>query len=274
MGKPDEIDQHELARLLPDEVRGWAPARDDGLYDHETLYDLIDGGAEVYRALNVRIVLSREYVKPGATDIVVDLFDMGSASDAYGAYHHDMREGEDAGVGDESEAFGGSIAFWRDRYFVSEVAMDDDTATCDALREIGFAISAAIPSSGQPPALARALPAGGLVRSQVHYFHDKSLLDRHLFLGETNALDLDRRTEGVVARYRLGDAAGSTSDPATALLLVSYPSADRARRGHSGAGAIPSASATELRGEVVAAVFDAPSTELAQQLLKSLEPIE
>ncbi|MBW2276376.1 MAG: hypothetical protein JRF63_02725 [Deltaproteobacteria bacterium] len=274
MAKPDTIDRHELARLLPDEVRGWAPGRDDGLYDHETLYELIDGGAEVYRALNVRTVLSREYRKPGATDIIVDVFDMGSAADAFGAFHHDMREGEDAGVGDESEAFGGSIAFWRDRYFVSEVALDDDTATCDAMRELGFAISAAIPSSGQPPKLVRALPAAGLVTSHVHYFHDKALLDRHLFLGEENVLGLDRETEGVVARYHLGELAGVDAGRATALLLVRYPSASRAVRAHAGLGAVQDLSAGELRGKLIAAVFGAPNSRLAEQLINSVEPIE
>jgi hypothetical protein len=274
MGQPDEIDLHGLQLLLPDEVRGWAQGRTDGLYTHDSLYDLIDGGAEVYRALNVRAVLSREYVKPGATDIVVDLFDMGSANDAYGAFHHDMREGEDAGVGDESEAFGGSIAFWRDRYFVSLVAMDDDTATCDALREIGFATSAAIPSAGQPPALVRALPADGLVRSQVHYFHDKSLLDRHLFLGEDNLLDLDRGTEGVVARYRFADPTGAPSEPKTALLLVRYPKAARAARAIAGVADAPKLSARKQLGDAIACVFDAPSKAQAERLVEQMERIE
>jgi hypothetical protein len=273
---PDQppADPRELARLLPDEVRGWTPSRADGIYHHDNLFDLIDGGAEVYRALNVRAVLSRQYSKSAAPDIIVDVFDMGSASDAFGAFHHDMREGEDAGVGDESEAFGGSIAFWRDRYFVSEVAFDDDTATCDALRELGYAISSVIPSTGQPPLLVRALPPDGLVTSQVHYFHDKSLLDRHLFLGENNVLDLDRQTEGVVARYRLGQTARAGDDPATALLLVRYPSARRAGRARARLDAAEGLSASEQRGDVLAAVFGASSPEAAKRLLGRLEPIE
>jgi hypothetical protein len=273
---PDQspADPRELARLLPDDVRGWTRSRADGLYHHDNLFDLIDGGAEVYRALNVRAVLSRQYGKPAAPDIIVDVFDMGSTADAFGAFHHDMREGEDAGVGDESEAFGGSIAFWRDRYFVSEVAFDDDTATCNALRELGFAISSVIPSTGQPPQLVRALPAAGLVTSQVHYFHDKALLDRHLFLGEDNVFDLDRQTEGVVARYRLGKPARAGGDPATALLLVRYPSAARAGRVHAGAGATDGLSACERRSNVIAAVFGASSSEVARRLLDQLEPIE
>lgn len=272
MADPRPIDSGELARLLPDEVRGWVPGRADGFYDHDTLYDLIDGGAEVYRALNVRAVLSRQYGKPAAPDLIVDVFDMGSTADAYGAFHHDMREGEDAGVGDESEAFGGSIAFWRDRYFVSSVAMDDDTATCDALRELGFAISAAIPSSGRPPALVRALPAAGLVTSQIHYFHDKALLDRHLFVSRDNILDLDRTTEGVVARYRLGESGAAA--PGTALLLVRYPKPSRAERALDAIATSPELSASRQLGDAIACVFDAPGKALAEQLIEQVEPIE
>lgn len=270
MADPKRIDRHELARLLPDDVRGWAPDRADGFYDHATLYELIDGGAEVYRALNVRAVLSRQYVKPAAPDLIVDIFDMGSAADAYGAFHHDMREGEDAGVGDESEAFGGSIAFWRDRYFVSEVALDDDTETCDAMRELGLVITAAIPSAGQAPPLVQSLPREGLVASQIHYFHDKALLDRHLFVGHENVLDLDRRTEGVVARYRIGQP-GDAGDPSTALLLVLYPAAERAARARRGLAGAPDLSESATRGKLLAAVFGAPSQQIARRLIAGLE---
>ena len=72
--------------LLPAEALGWRGDGADESVDRDGLFSLIDGGAEAYRALNVRRVGARRYVKAGAPDVVVDVFDMGSSADAYGAY--------------------------------------------------------------------------------------------------------------------------------------------------------------------------------------------
>ena len=61
----------------------------------DTLFDFIDGGAEVYRSFNVQRVVSRRYGRTGAPDLMADLFDMGSSRDAFGAYHHDIRDGKE-----------------------------------------------------------------------------------------------------------------------------------------------------------------------------------
>ena len=82
----------ELARLLPAAAQGWRAAGADEVVDRDGLFQLLDGGAEAYRSLNVRTVIERHYLKPGAPEIVVDVFDMGSSADAYGAWHRSMCE--------------------------------------------------------------------------------------------------------------------------------------------------------------------------------------
>src|SRR5512140_654148 len=217
----------ELAPLLPAQAEGWQGDGADELVDRDGLFQLIDGGAEAYRALNVRRVLERRYVKPSAPDIMVDLFDMGSSADAYGAYHCSMREGKSAGVGQESELQGANLAFWKGRYFASVVPLRRSPSAQSAVMAIGKAIAANIAETGEPPALTRMLPASGLVPSQVHYFHDWPLLRAIGFFSGESSLGLDADTEGLLARYRLpGADAGSEG---SALLLVRYPTAERAR---------------------------------------------
>jgi len=218
-------DPPDLSALLPGEVLGWRPGGDDEVFDRDNLFDLIDGGAEVYRALNVRRVVSRQYVKPGAPDIIADVFDMGSARDAFGAYHHDMREGKDAGVGRESELLGCNLSFWKDRYFVSVVPLDITEESGRAVLELSRKVAGAIRGEGEKPDLVALLPAGDLVASQVHYFHDKTLLDRHIALGKENVLGLSGETEGVLARYRRAPAA---------LLLIRYGSSGKALAARAG----------------------------------------
>ena len=73
------------SRLLPAEAAGYRPVGEVECYTADTLFELIDGGAEVYRSLNVERVVSRRYSRPDADEVIVDIFDMGSSSDAFGA---------------------------------------------------------------------------------------------------------------------------------------------------------------------------------------------
>lgn len=222
-----------LADLLPAETEGFKPSGPDGIYNFDNLFKLIDGGAEVYRALNVRTVLDRRYVKKGAPDIIVDVFDMGSSQDAFGAYHFDIREEKDARIGQESEYAGGALYFWKDRYFVSVIALDETEESTRAVLALGRAIAAAIPRKGTPPKLVERLPSTGLIPAQVHYFHDWVSLNRRYTLGEENLLELDRKTEGVLARYRCGpQSAGEKRSRSCVLVLIDYPSRQKAEQAH------------------------------------------
>lgn len=269
----------ELAAILPAEVDGYGPEGNDGHYDSNTLFELINGGAEVFLALNVRAVVSRRYSKPGAPELIVDIFDMGSASDAYGAYHHDMREGQSAGLGHESELGGSSLFFWKDRYYVSVVAFADTSKSRDAVVTVGRAVASRIKALGAIPALIATLPPQGLVTSQVHYFHTWPLLKHHFqFTGE-DLLGLGKDTEGVLARYRQGDAARMQS-----ILLIQYPSAERAEGAQrrfvagylSGAAAEISQTANgwvgfRRRDNELIGVFDASSADQVGALLSAIE---
>lgn len=220
-----------MAGLLPDEFMGWGSGERDGYFNYDTLFELIDGGAEVYRSLNVKAVVSRRYEKAGAPDIIADIFDMGSSKDAFGAFHHDMREGEDGAVGQESEFLGGSLSFWKDRYFVSLVAFDETEEVKKALFHLARTLETAIPRKGAAPDLVKLLPEAGLDARRVHYFHDKMLLDRLYFFGEENLLDLGAGTEGILARCKSPPVKEEEKPlPAPALLVVRYPSAKQAKK--------------------------------------------
>ena len=72
----------------------------------------------------------------------------GSTADAFGAYRHDLRPGEPAGIGRESEISEGSLAFYKGPYFVSIITLEETEASRDAMVEIGRRIDAAIPQAG------------------------------------------------------------------------------------------------------------------------------
>ncbi len=262
-------DAPDLAALLPGPVEGFAPHGADAVVDRDGLFSLIDGGAEVYRALNVIRVIERRYRHPKAGDVLVDVFDMGSAEDAYGAYRHDMREDASAGIGTESEVQGGNLYFWKDRFYVSVVPLRASREARAAALAIGRAIAGRIPKDGAPPDLVRLLPPDGLVRSQVHFFHDALLFERHTLLLEDNPLGLGPETDGLLARYSLGGDATKAEGPA--LLLVRYPdeaSATQAARAGSSAELEAGRSLKLQRaGRLLIGVLDA-SPDQASELIE------
>ena len=70
----------------PLEADGWKWDRKVASFKGESLYDYIDGAAEVYLAYNYRRVSVRRYVKPNQPDIIADVYQMGSSEDAFGVF--------------------------------------------------------------------------------------------------------------------------------------------------------------------------------------------
>jgi len=216
MCAPPEADD-----LMPDEVGGWSSDGDDGHYTFGTLYDLIDGGAEVYRSFGVVRVISRRYTRPDAPAILADLFDMGSPSGAYGVYHHDARDGRDAGLGDESEQAGAALALRSDRYFVSIVALEETPGSVAGVLAVARAIATRLPAGAAAPEVVRLLPEQGLLGGRVVYVRDPAYLRTRYEFGDAAPPALPPGSEAALARYR--DTAG-----ARVLMLVRYPTAAQA----------------------------------------------
>jgi len=269
-------DPPDLASLLPGQVLGYVPQEKDGFYTADTLYELLDGGAEVYRSFHVRRVVSRRYGKPGAPDILTDLFDMGSSRDAFGAYHHDIRDGTNATAGVESDMVGSSLSFWKGRFFVSLVSLADTPETRRAVLELGREIAARIRGTGERPEILRLIPRAGLQKERMSYFHDWTYLNTRHVIADENLLLLDGGTEGILARYR--DEAGKPAQPGKGsrsshlLLLVRYPTEERAKQALEKflTGYLPGAdrqgiarrkegkwAAAQAAGDLVVAVLDA-----------------
>jgi len=226
-GHPDM----DLAGLLPQEISGWRARGGDEVYTAETLYTYIDGAAEVYRALNVRRVLARQYAKESEPDLIVDVFEMRSSQDAFGAYHHDLRTGPGAGFGQESELQGNAVAFWKGPYFVSVVSVGAFRGPGEALRELGGAIAGAIREEGDAPDLLRLLPAREGCAGPVRYFHDHSYLNTLYYLSDENLLNLSEGTEGILKTYgRIKGRPHSAGADGPVVLIVRYPSEEESRQ--------------------------------------------
>ncbi len=267
----------ELRQLVPREASGWQVEAAGQVYDRATLFDYIDGGAELYLAYGFREMLACRFQREGHPDIVVDLFDMGSSEDAFGVFSAERQDPE-AGIGQGSEYAAGLLRFWKGRFFVAVWADRETPATASAVRTVGAAIAEAIDPPGRAPQLLELLPERGLVETGVRYFHDQASLNLHYFVADDNILDLNDQTEALLAPYQ-------TVNGTARLLLVRYAAAQQARRAldgflaaylpegrETGAAQVESGQwvAAQSAASVTMVVFDSPSRRQAEQLLEAV----
>jgi hypothetical protein len=212
-----------LDKFLSKTIYGWEAAAQDNLFDRKTIFDYMNGAGEIYLAYDFRILLVREYTKKSSPPIVAEIYQMSSSEDAYGVFSQDP-DGEEVDLGQGALYGMGLLRFWKGKIFVRILAEKETAESKAAVMALGKKIAEAIPDKGKKPVLLDWIPSEGLHTKLIPYFHKPVILNIHFYLGDTNILNLNEKTEAVLARYR-----GNQSR--VRLLLCRYAGAGEAREG-------------------------------------------
>jgi hypothetical protein len=272
-GNKQERADVSFEQKVPDSVLGWTRADSAEIYDSQTIYDYIDGAAEVYLSYDFRRVDVLHFEHEHKPSLTLEIFDMGSPAEAYGVFSH-ARESEQSGIGNGYEYHTGLLCFWQADYLVCIQAEQETPDTKEAVFELASSVSKCLPQGGQRPPLVGYLPAEDLVRGSVRYFHQHASLNYHYYLSSENILDLGKDTDAVLARYEPGPIQ---------LLCVRYPSTEEAADAyatftetylpeseHIGAVLLDKSTwaMAILQDKFVIAVLEAPSAAEAEQLVQ------
>lgn len=260
---------------IPGEINGWTAVPEDRIFDQKTIFSYINGGAEVYKAYNMRQCLSRRYTKTDGPAIILDVFDMGSGEDAFGVFTHDT-DGKVIDIGQDARFRSGWLSFWKHRYFVSIYAEEDTDSAENAVDTLGRKVAACIPQKGIKPDILLKLPADGLDPESIRYLHHPTILNYHFYLSDENILNLTPETKAVMANYQTGKETAR-------LLLISYPDKIRAKKSRdlflkhylsdadkTGMAALEDGkwAGASLKNSLLIIVLEAGSRQLAENLLK------
>lgn len=260
---------------LPPAVLGWKPQGEERAYDRTTVYDYMDGGAEVYLAYGLTRLRVAVYARPGEPSITVNLFEMDSEAGAYGAFTFE-REDEGVPVGQGGEYGGGLLRFWQGRTFALLQADRETPGVREAVLALGKGAAAGLGPPGKAPRLPSALPSDGLRPLTVRYALSPLLLETLERQAWGNPLGLGPRCEAALGRYgrvgnpervliaRFPDAAGASAG-ASAFLKAKGP--DKAIPGQPFNGAA-GWSAAAASGSFVVLVLDAPDAAGAKRRLE------
>jgi len=91
------------------------------VYNRDTLFDYMDGEAEVYLPLGFSLLYTARYRKPGTdTVVLVEAYDMGTSTGAQGIFDLYTRKGgaKVEGIGNTAWTDKAVVLFQRNRYFV------------------------------------------------------------------------------------------------------------------------------------------------------------
>jgi hypothetical protein len=265
---------------LPSEAGSWKWDAKEIKYDSKTLFGYIDGAAELYLAYGFQNLTVRRFEKSNQPPIIVELYEMASSEDAYGVFSFEHQD-EAAGIGEGSEFGGGLLRFWKGKYFVSIYAEGEGAEVESGILVMGRAAANSIPATGSEPKLVGFVPGKdlGLVDKSVRYLKSHVLLNQRFFIAHQNILNLNRKTEAVLAQY-LRDK------QKTQLLLIRYPNLKEAGDAYQNfmKAYLPDARGKDRSktedgkwtfarqwNEFVLIVFGAPTEADAESLLKVTE---
>src|SRR3990170_865385 len=132
---------------LPSEVTGWKWDGKEIEYNSKTLFNYINGAAELYLAYGFQNLTVRRFEKSNQPPITVELYEMASSEDAYGVFSFE-RQDEATGIGQGSEFGGGLLRFWKGRYFVSIYADGEGAEVESGILKMGRAAANSISATG------------------------------------------------------------------------------------------------------------------------------
>jgi len=267
-------DISNLKKLLDGITPGTWVKTNEAFYNRETLYDYINGGAELYLSYGFQFLINQIYQREGQPDIIVDLFDMGTSHNAFGVFSHSREEIADE-VGQGSQYTAGLLLFWKDRYYISILASPETPESRKAVYDLARQIDSRIDKNGELPKILNHLPAKQLVQVSVRYFKHHIWQNSYYFITEANIFHISEETNAVLAKYQdLG-----------ILLLIEYSSEEAAKKAltsfyqsyipenpEGGIFQIEDGSWTsaQVSNRILKAVFNAPSKNAVRTLIEAV----
>ncbi len=124
---------------------GWQLEEDPLVYVGDSLFELINGGAELYHQLGFVQALAAEYVDAEGRAISLEVFEMGDAEGAKNIFTEKAGgSGEPADIGDEAAIESYYMNARIDSYLITITGFESDEATTAGILELAKAVVSAL----------------------------------------------------------------------------------------------------------------------------------
>jgi len=190
-----EAPEAVVAKLQP--AAGWAAPEPARVAVGTGLFELIDGGAELYHEFGFERAATWSLETAERDSIQIELYEMTDAAAAFGAWSL-MQTGQftRGTLGQGSLRFGYYVAFWSGTYFASITGARPDTATQAEVDRLAAQLAALLPHDGELPSWFERLPAANACERK--YFRGRIGLSN---IAAGPAADLVEGGEGLFAKF-------------------------------------------------------------------------
>ena len=170
-----------LESLIPqkDALEGWALIHGPQTYTKKTLFEHINGQAELFFKYGFQKSIFAIYQnkKNQGNQIELDIYDMGNVLQAFGIFSRFRNEDQPGGIGLDSYLDDRSVFFYKGKYFVILYATESNPST---LKQWAAKIASRIVDTSSQPKEIGYFPKNGLKPGSIQYFPEGLL--GHQFL--------------------------------------------------------------------------------------------
>lgn len=190
---PEENMRSKALRELIPEMPEWALSEDLAEYNPETLFEYIDGAAEIYLAYDFQTLLVAQFKKQDSeASLSIEVYDMGKDKNSFGIYSAERFPGNHfIPLGVQGYEEDGALNFFVGRYYVKLLCFDCESEPNMLLKNTAEKILKAAGDKGQFPRLLRAFPKEGLVSNSEKFILRNFLGYNFLHDGYTAEYTLD-----------------------------------------------------------------------------------
>jgi hypothetical protein len=194
-GIPNTGEEPSLRSLLP-EVGTWTLSEKPQSYIPGTLFEYINGAAEIYLAYDFKELVVGFYGKEKETDdasLSVEIYDMGSAKNSFGIYSAErFSESNFIPVGNQGYLEEGTLNFLVGRFYIKLLCFNCGEESDEVLKSFSGMIVKGVKKRGQLPPLLSYFPKEGLISNSERFIL-------------RNFLGYDFLHDGYTASYELKD---------------------------------------------------------------------
>jgi len=193
--------QEGLALYLPDlnHLPGWKTVGEPQHAEGESLFELINGGAEIYNEYGFHRAIFHSYGNKNDKSINLEMYEMEDPASAFGAYTFKISQrGQEVPLGNGGMLEDYYLNFWKGNLLVTLIGFDTDQETRDGIMAMAKSIDAKIEGQGVPPIMVNYLVEENLKKSIIKYLQGNLGLFNHYQFDTKNIFGLK---EGVIGRY-------------------------------------------------------------------------
>ncbi len=194
----------DMGALLPavEVVEPWEKADEPTGYQGYDLFDLINGGAELFFQYGFVQVITQEYTHEDDS-IICTIYEMEDSEAAYGVYSYGRTPDKPAlALGDGGFTGGLQLIFWQDRYYVTVETFVPGDELERALESFATRISERIGDHAAPPKVMERLPRDLLIPRTEKLLEGNLTVDSLLMHKTSNLFQLAQGDVVLYGEYR------------------------------------------------------------------------